>query len=145
MTQEQLMIAYQELARAVREHAQRVVSSKDGVDPEGVFPLISMLERHKDQGLNQLKPWVGAVIQLAPWQPDSKDDVGCDWGPLFAIVEEVRGWGVICYGFIPTERRQPPGQMYMRVKNGEYAIIGHAEWVVQTPPGGFDPPDQQND
>lgn len=62
------------------------------------------------------------VVQLDP--------AHCRWGALLAIVEEVREWGIVCYALIPQTAGEPPGRMYMRVNNGEYFVVGRAEWVA---------------
>ena len=63
------------------------------------------------------------VIQLSPSFND--------WGPLLCIVEEVKSWGVQCYALIPEKRNEVPSRMYLRVKHGQYVIIGPVVWAVQ--------------
>lgn len=65
------------------------------------------------------------------------------WGPVFVIVTEVRTWGIQGYFLVPENRNEPPGCAYVRVNHGDYAIIGHAEWVVQTEAPEAEPADQK--
>lgn len=71
------------------------------------------------------------VIQLDPEK--------CEWGPLLAIVSEVLHWGVQCYALLPEKRNESPGQMYMRVKHGDYMYIGRAIWVAAEPEDSSSP------
>lgn len=64
----------------------------------------------------------GDVIQFDPETSS--------WGPLLAIVTEVRQWGVICYAMVPETRGEAPSRMYNRVQNGQFVRIGAAEWLV---------------
>jgi len=61
---------------------------------------------------------VSNVIQL---HPDYSD-----WGPLLCIVDRVYDWGVRAYWFVAEERGKPPGRAYIRVRHGEYDVIGYA-------------------
>ena len=75
---------------------------------------------------DQLPPHIAIndVIQLDPVR-------GCEWGPLFAIVDKVGPGWVRAYFFVPTERGQAPGHAPIRVENGNYVRIGRAEWLPQ--------------
>lgn len=66
------------------------------------------------------------IVQL---DPDKSE-----WGALLCIVDEVREWGVLCYAMTPTKRGEMPAQMFMRVKTGDYIVVGVAEWMIQHPP-----------
>jgi hypothetical protein len=59
---------------------------------------------------------VGDVIQI---HPDQRALGGC-----FAVVTEVRGWGVIAD--VPVSRA---GVAPVRLQESEYIRIGKAEWV----------------
>jgi hypothetical protein len=66
---------------------------------------------------------VGDVVQLAP---DASDWAAC----CFAIVTEVKSWGVQAYVFIPQKRGEVAGRAFIRVPKDKFFRIGKAEWTV---------------
>lgn len=64
----------------------------------------------------------GDVIQLDPERGP--------WGALFAIVDEVKPWGVTCYWLHATERGKAPAVCPYRAETGSFVRIGAAEWTV---------------
>jgi len=65
---------------------------------------------------------VDDVIQIAP----EHDDV---FGGTFAIVQEVKGWGVsLCSVAVPGK-----GMAYFRVPHGRYVVVGRAMWSPEFP------------
>lgn len=66
---------------------------------------------------------VGDVVQIEPNEET-------DWfGGCLMTVTEVKIWGVQGFVAMPVERGQPPAKAYYRVKHGQYARIGQAEWA----------------
>jgi hypothetical protein len=65
---------------------------------------------------------VGDVVQL---NPDDKQ--GPDWGPVFAVVDEIRAWGVIASMYIP-EQRGAPAVAPIRLEHSHFVRIGKARW-----------------
>lgn len=61
----------------------------------------------------------GTVIQISP-----ETQVRDGFKGLFAVVSEVREWGVIAY--CPLDK----GIAWVRINNGDFVIIGTAEWMV---------------
>jgi len=59
------------------------------------------------------------VVQLDPELP---------FGPVLAIVDEVKSWGVQASVLVPTARDTPPNLAPMRVEWGDFARIGRATW-----------------
>lgn len=73
----------------------------------------------------------GDVIQLAP-------EAG-GWGPVFAVVDEVRAWGVIAMMYVPEARVTEdggggPGVAPIRLKSEQFVRIGKAEWTIECKP-----------
>lgn len=66
---------------------------------------------------------VGDVIQLDPAKSA--------WGPLFAVVDSVKGWGVVCYFYVSGSHGEAPGAAPLRVSHGDYIRIGKAAWVSE--------------
>lgn len=66
---------------------------------------------------------VGDVIQLDP----SRKAL---WGPVFAVGEEIRDWGVIANMYIPEARAAPPGVAPIRLEKGSFVRIGKAAWIM---------------
>ena len=63
---------------------------------------------------------VGDVIQISPTVQD--------WGGVFAVVSEVKSWGVQCYVSIPFQ----PGLAYYRVEFKDFVSIGKAAWLDES-------------
>jgi len=69
---------------------------------------------------------VGDVVQINP-------EAHPKFAACFAIVEEVRAWGVIAY--VPVPDKQPGTIAPIRLEWKDCAPIGHAIWVQ--------PPDEE--
>jgi hypothetical protein len=72
--------------------------------------------------------------RVAPLQPGDViqfDPEKCTWGPLLAIVDEVKPWGVVCYWLHATTRGAPPASFPYRADAGSFVRIGSAEWRLR--------------
>lgn len=67
---------------------------------------------------------VGDVVQLDP------SDKRIDWGPVFAVVSEIRAGGVIASMYIP-ELRGAPRMAPIWLERGMFVRIGKARWTLQ--------------
>jgi hypothetical protein len=54
------------------------------------------------------------------------------WFACLIIVTEVRNWGIIGYITIPTNRDEPNGTAYIRLKNEDFQVVGNATLVLGT-------------
>lgn len=48
-----------------------------------------------------------------------------NWGGCLLVVDEVKSWGIQGYVEIPLK-----GQAYIRIKNGEFEVVGRAVFVI---------------
>lgn len=71
---------------------------------------------------------VGDVIQISPTWPGHPA-----LGGLFALVEEIRGWGVIAFVDAGEGKRA-----YVRCQTADYVRIGRAEWLPEDLAGKAD-------
>lgn len=83
----------------------------------------------------EAKAKLNDVIQLDPEH--------CDHGPLLCVVAEIKAWGVQCYTIDPPgvtgalTRYYPDGvesgvgYAILRVKHGDYQVIGPVAWFPQ--------------
>ncbi len=70
---------------------------------------------------------VGDVVQLVP----DTEAGALGWGPLFAVVTEVKAWGCLASVYCAPEKRVAPFRtMPVRLQQGTYVRIGAAEWTV---------------
>lgn len=63
------------------------------------------------------------VIQLDPETTSNPM-----FGRCFAIVSDVKGWGVQCYVPALGEDGKPGGDAFYRAAWGTFVLIGRAEW-----------------
>lgn len=73
------------------------------------------------QSLEELAIRVNDVVQLNP-------ELGDMFGGCFAVVTEVKLWGIQGYVSIPGKE----GAAYVRVSHDQYERIGHAVWIEKS-------------
>lgn len=66
----------------------------------------------------------GDVVQIDPEHPL--------FGGCFALVTEVKPWGIQGFVSIPQERGKPPGEAYCRLEWRQIELVGRASWVPQS-------------
>ena len=74
------------------------------------------------------------MIELAPGDVIQVDPEVAGFGACFAVVDEVRTWGVTASVFGPNGTRQGPASEYpVRLETGKFERVGRAVWLRPGP------------